>query len=255
MLLPFIIFKKQHRYTGKNVIPLLIYGLVSVALTVCQFAPLLLGVPVAIAVLLLYTQPLWTLLFSWIILKEKIKTFQMISCLVVLAGVIILVNPFQPLGHIPIFGVIVGLIGGMLLSGWIMAGSYLSKKGNDPINSLFTEKFFCIVIYMALLPLFSRLIGNETIVHFSLDWPLRVWIGLILFSLIVQILNHWFYLAGTKKVPTVDAGIIMLLEPVVGAILAAVFLHQPITLGIIFGGAFILIANYFTIRQETKLIE
>jgi drug/metabolite transporter (DMT)-like permease len=55
---------------------------------------------------------------------------------------------------------------------------------------------------------------------------------------------------GTKKVPTVDAGIIMLLEPVVGSILAIIFLNQALTLNIIIGGIIILLANYLTIRKH-----
>lgn len=253
LLLPFVIFQKSHRYTGKNIAPLTLYALVSLVLTVVQFAPLLLGVPVAIAVLLLYTQPLWTVFFSWAFLKEKIKKIEIISCFIVLAGIIFLINPFQQFGHIPVLGIIIALIGGICLSGWVSVGSYLSKKGNDPINSLFTEKFFTVVVLLALFPLFSALIKNDSIVHFSFNWPIHVWIGLILFSLVVQIINHWFYLSGTKKVPTIDAGIIMLLEPVVGAVLAAIFLHQPITSGIIFGGGLILLANYLVIARSKSI--
>ncbi len=66
---------------------------------------------------------------------------------------------------------------------------------------------------------------------------------LIAFAIITQIINHFFYLNGVKKVPTVDAGIILLLEPVSAAILSAIFLNQPITFNITSGGALILFVN------------
>ena len=250
MLLPFILFRQKHRYTGKNLSILLLYGVVSLILTVSQFAPLLLGVPVAIAVLLLYTQPLWTVFFSYSIMKEKIRKNEIIACLIVLIGALILINPFGESNHIPVLGLIVALIGGISLSGWVSIGSYLSKKGNDPINTLFTEKIFTIVSLLVLFPLFKLFIKDPSLIHFSLNWSANVWIGLILFSLIIQILNHWLYLSGTKKVPTVDAGIIMLLEPVIGALLAMTFLRQPLTINMIIGGALILFANYLVISKN-----
>lgn len=253
ILIPFILFKKKHRYTGKNLPALLLYGAVSLLLTVAQFAPLLLGVPVAIAVLLLYTQPLWTVLFSYTILKEKINKTEIIACLIVLIGVLILINPFKESGHIPILGLVVALIGGVLLSGWVSVGSYLSKKGNDPINSLFTEKIFSIVVLLALFPLFKLVVKNPHLIHFSLNWPIKVWLGLLLFSIVIQILNHWFYLSGTKKVPTIDAGIIMLLEPVIGALLAMTFLRQPLTIGVVIGGILIIFANYLVISNNGEV--
>jgi drug/metabolite transporter (DMT)-like permease len=53
-----------------------------------------------------------------------------------------------------------------------------------------------------------------------------------------------------KKVPSSEAGVILLLEPVSGALLAAFFLHQPLTLNILLGGGLILFSNYLVVYKD-----
>jgi drug/metabolite transporter (DMT)-like permease len=101
-------------------------------------------------------------------------------------------------------------------------------------------------------PLAKRIINDPSITNLSLSHPLKTWLVIVVFGLTAQLANHLFYLNGVKKVKSIDAGIIMLLEPIVGAILAAVFLRQPITLSIILGGVLILFANYLVISRASK---
>jgi drug/metabolite transporter (DMT)-like permease len=53
-----------------------------------------------------------------------------------------------------------------------------------------------------------------------------------------------------KKVPTIEAGIILLIEPISGALLATIFLGQQITLNIVIGGFLILLANYLVLTKS-----
>ena len=50
-----------------------LYGVIGCALVLAQFSPLVFGVPVALLVLLLYTQPLWTLLINTFFLGQRGK--------------------------------------------------------------------------------------------------------------------------------------------------------------------------------------
>jgi DME family drug/metabolite transporter len=73
---------------------------------------------------------------------------------------------------------------------------------------------------------------------------------MFLFSLISFLIPHFFYFVGVKEIPASTAGIILLLEPLAGAILAALFLSQAITINVFIGGLFILAANYLVIKYE-----
>lgn len=246
----FIIFKKGYRPQKGLFNILLLYGLISAFIVVSQFGAVALGVSVAITILLLYTQPLWTILFSGFFLKEKITKRNIVACAIVLLGIFILVNPFQGVVIENWTGIILALIGGISLSGWVVVGSVLSKRGNHPINSLFMGNFFMIILLLLAYPLAAMVIHNESLVRLSLNFTPTVWSLILAYGFLVGVVVPLFYLNGVKKVPTVEAGIILLLEPISGAILALIFLGQSITLSIIIGGFLILSANYLVLSKK-----
>lgn len=248
-LLPFVLFKKECRFK-RSFLPLaLAYGLVSVFVVLSQFGAIILGVPVAIIVLLLYTQPFWTIILSKLFLGEKTTALQRIACALVLIGVAVLVEPWNVTTPAPLGGTIVALIGGISLAGWVIIGSVASKRQSHPITSKFAETFFMLIFLAILYPLLSFFVHEPSVMQFRLAWPWQIWLYLLIFNIVAGVVNHLLYLNGVKKVPTNEAGIIMLLEPVSGAILAVIFLHQSITWSIGIGGFIILLANYLVIRN------
>lgn len=160
-----------------------------------------------------------------------------------------MVNPFRTVEHLNLIGLTLALIGGISLSGWIIVGSILSKKGNQPVNSQFFGVTFSVILLLVMFLFLTHLRLSPFLIAFNLHWPVAIWIWLILFSIFAVTLNQIIYLYGVKKVSAVDAGIIKLLEPITGAILAALFLSQPLTFSIILGGILILFANYLVITK------
>ena len=245
---PFVFFKKYR--LQKRFIPLLLlFGLVSAFLTLLEFGGILFNIPVVVIVLLLYTQPLWTILINKIFLKEKITRIQIITCILVLLGMVVLINPFSVKVHYSLLGIVIATLGGIGLAGWITVGSIASKKHINPVTSNFYETFFMLIILAIMYPLLRFVFPNPSVTSFSFVWPIKMWIYFVIFALFSQILNHILFLTGAKKVPAVDSGIIMLLEPLSAAILSIIFLKQPLTINIIIGGAIIIFANYLLIKN------
>lgn len=247
-LLPFILKKK---YRPRNFIhPIWIfYGLVTAITIFAQYGALMLGVPVAIVVLLLYTQPLWTVFISRLFLDEKITKRSLLACFLVLLGVFILINPLDVVAIKNWYGILIALIGGLSLSSWVSIGSFASKTGNQPVTTNFLGIFYTALIMFIVYPLVNLFVKEPSITPLSFNLSLMIWFYLLIFALFIQIGSHLFYLYGVKKVSTVDAGIILLLEPISATILAIIFLNQILTFNIILGGVLILIANYIVIRK------
>ncbi len=84
--------------------------------------------------------------------------------------------------------------------------------------------------------------------NLSFNLAPEIWVYLLGFAFIVFI-PHIIYFYGAKKVPASVSGIILLLEPVVAALMASLFLQQALTLNILVGGALILISNYIVMRE------
>ena len=72
-LVPFIISKDFFSKIFKSWRYLLAYSLINSGLVILQFESLILGVSPAISALLLYTQPVWTVVFGKLLLQEQVN--------------------------------------------------------------------------------------------------------------------------------------------------------------------------------------
>jgi drug/metabolite transporter (DMT)-like permease len=93
------------------------------------------------------------------------------------------------------------------------------------------------------------LIKDESVVSLDFRQTFVIWGLLFLYEIFSSTINHVLYLKGAKKVTASDSGIILLIEPVVGTVLAAIFLGQSITWNVVVGGALILVSNYIAIKE------
>jgi len=251
ILLPVILRRKQW-FTRENIWPLLIFWLVEVFSVLTQFGGIFFKVPVAVIILLLYTQPLWTILLSWVFLKEKFKRFHIVSCIFVLWWVFFLAFPFSTWVAINPIGLIMGLLWGIFLSFWIMTGAWVSRKNIDPYFIKFSGNLFMIIFLFLLAPLFVLLIPNPHLTGFHFNHSWIIWIGCIIYAIFVNIVPHIAYFTWIKKVPAMSAGIIMLFDPVVGTILAMTFFHQSPTIFILIWWVLILLGNILVMIYGQK---
>jgi len=252
LLLPLLIWKKELR-PKREMLPLFVaFGLIDAIAVLSETISVILGTPVAVAVLLLYTQPLWTIIISKTFMKEKIRRRKILAATLVLPGIILLANPFEITSAGNFYGIIAALVGGVALSGYVIFGRIAGKRKYHPIATKIYFTVFALLFFAASYPLMAFLIKDPAITSFSLDLPASTWIYLAFFGTFGAILPHVLYFMGARKVPASTSGIVLLLEPVSAAILAALFLQQPITLTIILGGAIILASNYLVISKGGK---
>lgn len=258
LLLPFIILRKECRFRRDMVGFFLVFGIFGAVTRLSQFGSLVLGVPVAIVVLLLYTQPVWTVIFSKLFLKERLTRHKILAMVLVLTGMVILVNPFTVTDIGNPFGIVVALIGGVALSGFVIYGRrsgvkryffIMTTKRYHFITTTFGYMVFTLIILAISYPIMSLFTQDLSIIRVSFNLPAIMWLYLFIFVLVSGIIPYALLFKGEQKVSASRAGIILLLEPVSASILAMLFLQQPLTVNIIIGGALILFSNYLVIRK------
>jgi len=248
--LPLFLTKKRYLINKKMMKFYLLFAFVSSFGFLAQYASIILGVPVSIVVSLLYTQPLWTVIFSKIFLKENITKTKILAVFIVLLGIIIIINPLKIENVGSLTGIIIALIGGLSFSGWTILGSISGKRGYDPITTLVVGNLLVILVVLMYYPFISHFFQNPQLTSFSFNIPAKVWFYMTIIRIFTVLIPHILYYTGTRKVSTTDAGIILLLEPLSATILAAVFLGQSITINVIIGGILILFSNYLAIKEK-----
>jgi drug/metabolite transporter, DME family len=204
-----------------------VYGLIGGLLELAMFGGIALGVHVAVVALLLYTQPIWTIIFGRLLLREGISTKKLLAVVVAMSGIILLVRPWG-------------------------IKSVLQRQ--HFVTTTIGWTGFSVIWLMLLWPIFYYFFPYAIITRISVNLPKEFLAYLLVYAAIAGVIPHLLFYRGFKKIEASLAGILLLLEPISASILAALFFDQPIGLGIILGGALILLSNYFVIRSRSNII-
>ncbi|NOX72037.1 MAG: EamA family transporter [Candidatus Micrarchaeota archaeon] len=247
--IPIILIKKELRPDSDSIKFFAVYGFLAFLSNFTEFAPVIMGIPVAIVTLLLYTQPFWTVAIGKLALKEKITRGKTAAALLVVAGAALIAWQPLPDGINPL-GVALALAGGLVISLWVVFGRIAGKRKYHPLSTQ-TGYYSFMLIFLALsYPAMSLFVTDKSIVSFSFMHPAHVWVSLFLYFIFAIMLSHILYYQGAKKVPASTSGIILLLEPIVASVLAYAFLGQHLTAFTVAGGAFIILGNYIVLKKE-----
>jgi drug/metabolite transporter (DMT)-like permease len=252
IFLPALLIKRQYMIKKEMILFFIIYGLIGALLQLTQFGGIVLGVPVAVVALLLYTQPIWTTAFGKLMIKEQITPRKVVAICIALAGVVLLLRPWD-IGSVGApTGIISALLGGMFLSLWIIWGRKTGISKQPSITAVTGWMGFAVIWLLLLWPIVSLFIPESNITRLSVNFPLHYWFYLIIYALLARLFSYLFFYRGVQKIQASITGVIMLFEPVSAAILAAILFIQPIGFNILSGGALILFSNYIIHKEIAK---
>lgn len=215
-----------------------------------QFTPLFMGVSVSMVAIFLYTQPLWTILINKFILKNKLKLYEDIVAGLVLLGMVVLINPFEDFS-VSILGSILAVCGGVGLAVWVIAGTSMARAEISKASVMFIGSFAASVPFFIAYPLLDKMLLDKSLLDFSLNFSSEVWMVIIAYVLLAQLISLWLFYKGAEKVPSIHSGLILLLEPLFAVLLDVVFLDTKLTANIIIGGAIIIGANAYLVLKNS----
>ncbi len=161
-----------------------------------------------VAGMLMYTSPIWVVVFSIFLFKEKIGLFKVISLVGVLIGVIMV-----SLGgelKITFIGLLLGIGSGIGCSFITIFSKISANKGYSPL----TLEFY--IFTTALLASFPLAKGWEIPTMVAVDYMSLLYFALI--AIVCTVIPHVVYSFAMKKVPASVGGIFSSLEVVVCAL-------------------------------------
>lgn len=194
----------------------------------------------AIAILLLYTAPVFVAALSPIFLKEKITRVTIIAVCLSILGVLLIVNPFSAFpGSNYSLGIMFGLVSGFFYGLEAILSRYLRNIYSGYAQAIWLNAISALIF----LP-------------FALQVPLAVVrediLYLFLLGLIPTAISFSLYFEGLSKVKASHGIIVLSLEPISGIILAIAFLNESPTIFTILGGAAIIISVILVMRERNS---
>ena len=220
-----IFWRYQNPYKGHNVRLLIIRGCTGC----CAFISIITAIrllPVSTALVIFYSFPAFSAIFSFIIYKERIGMLEIACIMTVLIGVGILFD----------FQLAAGLLGqAIALVAAAFAGLTVTlirtlREKNGPVTIYL---YFCTVGFLVTLPMFAR---QPVLPATPVEWGMVL--GLIFFSLTGQLLMNqgYFYCRGW------EGGVLMSSEVIFTAAAGIMILGDPAPWRFWIGGLLILIS-------------
>jgi drug/metabolite transporter (DMT)-like permease len=203
---------------------------------------------VAISTLLVCTVPLWTEIYDSAADRRLPALAYFVSLALALAGLITMAaehaTPAPVPGH-ALLGGGLALLGSFAMAAYLIIVRNVGAQPADgrpfPTRQIVGRTYAWAALALILLATVLRQ-GPPRAADTS------AWLGIGAMALISQLLGHTGLNAALRTFSPSTVGFATLLEPPTAAVLAAAFLHEPLTLLTVTGGAFVLVAVAVTLR-------
>ncbi|MFD1358651.1 DMT family transporter [Fictibacillus halophilus] len=199
----------------------------------------------AIAAILLYTAPVFVLLISIFVFKEKLTWQKLAALFITFLGCMFVSGIFSGnFSELSWTGLITGLGAGFGYSLYSIFGKLASKKYETLTISFYTFLFAMIVLF----PL-SGINSFETA-----DFNAHAIVYTAGLGLFPTVLAYWFYTQGLKQVEASKASIVSTVEPVVATIMGLLLYKESVSSIQITGILLVLGAVLLIQERKTKTV-
>ncbi len=215
----FIIDKKLLYFSLKDIWMFIGTGVISLTFfSMCYFRTIIES-GASVAVILLYTSPIFVILFSLILFKERITAVKLIALIMTFAGCILVSGLGRDGAGITVKGFIIGLGSGLGYALYSIFSRYALKKYHVLTITFYTFLFSGL----SIIP-FSGLGPGSEIMQPQL---LLYGVGIAVFC---TVLPYLFYTYGMTRLETGKAAILVTVEPLVGTLVGCCLYGEPMTL-------------------------
>lgn len=189
------------------------------------------------AVLLHYLAPVFVIMLSWIILKEKAEARQVLAIILAMAGLLFVTG--MPSFSASSIGNLLAISSAVFYAASLIAYKK-AMKHFSLMQIIFAQMLFTAIVFMPfLLKAAPSITGAE-------------WLYLGIIGIVHQFIAVIFHLKGLELLKAATVAILGYTEPVFAGILAWIFLSESIGLPALFGGMLIIASSYMAIAQGLK---
>lgn len=210
--------RSKFRIHWKDVWMFACTGIVSVVLfNTCYFYTMI-NSQASVAVVLLYTSPVFVMLLSAIFFKEKITSQKVIALCLTFAGCVLVAGVLGGNYEIPAFVILTGIAAGLFYALYSIFGNIALKK-YDTVTVTFWTFFFA---FIGAVPMGKP---GRTLAVFAAEPVLILW-GLGI-GVVSTMLPYYFYTWGLNRMDPSRAAILVAVEPLVGSVIGMTVFGEP----------------------------
>jgi len=219
LLLPiFLVFKfNLLKVEKRQLIFLALGGAIGVALGIIAYFYAVKLISASIAVILLYTYPVFVLIFSRKFLGEKVTRLKVLAAVLVLIGCFLTVKGYNlPSVKLNFAGILIGLVSSFSFTFYTILSRFMLSNISEE-----TVTFYTLGFGGAILLMLNILTGNASPIL-----NVKFWFLILLLAIIPTVLAFTFFIFGLKNVEAGRAGVYTTSEIISALILAYAILGE-----------------------------
>ena len=238
--------KKNLKVELKDIWKLAFLGVVSTMGTSILYLLCMQMTSAAVSNVLMYTAPIWIMLYSVIFFKRKLSRLSAMCIVLVFVGSILVSGVIgeENTGY-SVWGIMIGLISGIVYGSYTIMGRIISKK----YNSVTVMIYSCI--FAGIGSLFF--INVKNVAGAIAQKPSCIWSAVAL-SLICTVVPYGLYNIALSKISGFKAAVICTAEPITATVVSALVLKEKMSL-IQFAGIVILICTIVLINTVPEKVK
>lgn len=239
----FILNKNAFKIDLKGIIISGIYGIVAFGLSFTTFNIAVERVPIAVATVLMFTNPIWVTIFNAIFFKERITAKKAVVIALAITGCILISNIFGVgIENLDVVGLLIGLSTGVLFALQLVIPRFFDGKYSK--DSMLIYGFIFSTIVLAFFTNFS---GINTAITTNSS-PMFVIFNILSIGILSTFIANISYVKATDYIETGVASVLVALEPVLGSLFAYLVYEETLTVLQLLGGLLIVAAAIWLAR-------
>jgi len=229
---------------SRRELPLLAaFGICGVAATQWFYFVAIARLPVGIALLFEYTAPVLVALWARFVLHEPVRN-RVWAALALALGGLALVAEIWTGSTLDGLGVAAAFAAAIALAAYYLLGEH-STTSRDPLSTTFWSFVFATAFWTLLQPWWSfpgsSLTGSTSLLGNVADASLPVWTLAAWMVVLGTIAPFVLVLTGLRHLPAIRVGVVGMLEPVLAAAVAWVWLGESLSTVQLAGGLVVLV--------------
>jgi drug/metabolite transporter (DMT)-like permease len=234
------------RTTPRELAFLAAFGVCGVALVQLFYFAAIARLEIGISLVIQYTAPVLVAMWAWLVMKERVRRRVWAALGLALVGLSIMMDVW---GGVPLntAGVLLSFLSACAFAAYLLLAEHAVGR-RDPVSLLVYGFFFASLFWAVVQPWWSfpweeagesiSLLGNLADAQFP-AWALLLWI------VVVGTIVPFVLMVGSLRyLPATTVGMVAMLEPVLGALVAYLWLGEALAVQQLVGGAIVLAAIF-----------
>ncbi|TQQ84447.1 EamA family transporter [Peptacetobacter hominis] len=212
-----------------------VYGIICFVLGFMTYNVSVARVPISVATVLMFTNPIWVSIFGAVIFKDKMTKKKVAVIIMCILGCVCISDVISTGGNnLDVIGVAAGLINGITFAMQIVIPRFFEGKYSK--DSILVYGFISSTIVLSFFADFSNIASAFTGVY-----SVRVIINAFAIAVLSTFIASTFYVKSTEYIETQVTSILVSLEPILGSVFAFIIFGETMS-EIQLLGAFIVIS-------------